>query len=281
MGHCHDMTYRVVLVTGGTRGIGRAIAERFLAAGATVVVCGRTTPAEPVRAEGREATFLPADVRDPDAAAALVAQVGEQQGRIDVLVNNAGGSIAAPAATMPARRAASVVALNLLAPFYVAQAANAVMQEQTGGGQIINIGSVGGLNPAPGTAVYAAAKAGLTTLTRALALEWGPLVRVNQLTVGLVETDGSAVHYGGDPGIAAVHGTIPLQRMARPEDIASACLLLSSPLAAYVSGAELRVDGGGWTPGWLVAVQEALTAAEREPGAAGESGGDAGAPVAP
>lgn len=257
MGQGFDMSYRVVLVTGGTRGIGRAIAERFLDAGATVAVCGRRPPEQPPRGERGEALFLEADVREPEQAAAVVDAVVERFGQLDVLVNNAGGTAAVPAAETSARLAQSIVALNLLAPLWVAQRANAVMQRQPGGGAIVNIGSVAAERPAHGTVLYAATKAGLANLTRGLALEWGPKVRVNQVTVGLVQTDGSAAHYGGERGLAAVHATIPAGRMAAPRDIADACLLLASPLAGYVSGAELRADGGGERPGWLVAVEAA------------------------
>ena len=176
-------------------------------------------------------------------------------GRIDLLINNAGGTAPGPAAAMSASSAAAVVNLNLLAPFLVAQRANAAMQEQEGGGAIINIGSTSERRPAPGTALYAAAKAGLHGLTRALALEWGPKVRVNQVTPGPVETPGSARHYGGEEGLAAAAAAIALGRMATPEDVADACVLLASPRAAYISGADLHVDGGGETPGWLVAIE--------------------------
>ncbi|MGD0452975.1 MAG: SDR family oxidoreductase [Solirubrobacteraceae bacterium] len=252
-----DLAARVVLVTGGTRGIGASIATRFLEEGAAVTVCGRSAPQVLPRAGSSEARFVQADVRDPDQAPMLVQAVTERYGRLDVLVNNAGGTSMGAAATMPPAVASSVVSLNLLAPFYVAQLANAVMQEQPDGGTIINVGSVAAIRPAPGTALYAAAKAGVLCLTRALALEWGPKVRVNQVTPGLVETGGSARHYGGASGLAAVRETIPGGRMARPRDVADATLLLASPLARYVSGAELRVDGGGEVPGWLVAIARA------------------------
>lgn len=277
MGQGFDMSYRVVLVTGGTRGIGRAIAERFLDVGATVAICGRRPPQTLPRGERGEAVFLEADVRDPEQAAGVVGAVLARFGQLDVLVNNAGGTAAVAAAETPPRLAQSIVALNLLAPLWVAQRANAAMQEQPGGGAIVNIGSVGAQRPAHGTVLYAAAKAGLATLTRGLALEWGPKVRVNQVTVGLVETDGSAAHYGGEQGLAAVHATIPAGRMAVPADIADACLLLASPLAGYVSGAELRADGGGEKPGWLVAVESATAG---EPGAPG-GGADADAAPSP
>ena len=197
-------------------------------------------------------------MREPEQATALVDGVVERHGRIDLLVNNAGGTSAKPAAEISAAGAAAIVSLNLLAPFYVSQRANAVMQTQEHGGAIINIGSVAERRPAPGTAVYAAAKAGLLGLTQALAIEWGPKVQVNQVTPGLVETEGSARHYGGEAGLAAARATIPAGRMARPEDVAAACLLLAAPGTTHISGAELRVDGGGEVPGWLVAVKAAI-----------------------
>jgi NAD(P)-dependent dehydrogenase (short-subunit alcohol dehydrogenase family) len=248
-----DFNGKVVLVTGGTRGIGAGITAAFLERGATVVACGRNLPEH--LADG--VSFVQADVRDPGQAAAAVDQTVALHGRIDIVVNNAGGTAPAPAATLEPERAAAVVTLNLLSPFYVAQRANSVMQGQESGGQVINIGSVAELRPAPGVAIYAAAKSGLTGLTRALALEWAPKVRVNQVTPGLVETEGSARHYGGDAGFAAASATIPQGRFARPSDVASACVLLASPLAGHISGADLRVDGGGEVPGWLVALRAA------------------------
>jgi NAD(P)-dependent dehydrogenase (short-subunit alcohol dehydrogenase family) len=246
---------RVVLVTGGTRGIGAAIAAAFLVEGDTVVVCGRREPEEPPAAAGRTAEFVQADVRDAESAVAAVERVLDRHGRLDLLVNNAGGSRPGLAAEMSAGSAAAVVTLNLLAPFFLAQRANAAMQEQDGGGTIINIGSSAERRPAPGTALYAAAKAGLHGLTRALALEWAPKVRVVQVSPGPVETEGSARHYGGEEAFAAASGAIAMGRFARPDDVAAACVLLASPAAGYVSGAELFVDGGGETPGWLTAIE--------------------------
>ena len=244
-----DLEGRVAIVTGGTRGIGAAIAARLLWAGASVVVCGRTKPGELPSGGGREAEFVQADVREPADAAAVVDYAVATFGRLDIAVNNAGGSPNADAATVSPRFVAKIVALNLLAPFYVAQAANAVMQRQAEGGVVINIGSVVADNPAPGAAAYAAAKGGLTVLTRALALEFGPRVRVCQVTAGLVRTEMSRDYYGDEAAQDAVASLIPAGRMAVPDDIASACLLLASPLAGYVSGAELRVHGGGEIPG--------------------------------
>ena len=242
-----DLAGRSALVTGGTRGIGLAIATRFLAAGARVLVCGRSQPGQlPASVE-----FMAADVRDPAQAAAAVTEANGRFGRLDIVVNNAGGSPLVAAASASPNLITSVVRLNLLAPFFVAQAANAVMQEQDGGGLILNIGSVSAIRPAPGTAAYASAKAGLITLTQALAIEWAPAVRVNCVTAGLVRTDDSQAHYGDETALTAVAATVPLGRMATPDDIAAACLLLASPLARYVSGANLVVDGGGQFPAFV------------------------------
>src|SRR5215510_2360671 len=226
---------RAALVTGGTRGIGLAIARRLLDSGATVLVCGRSQP--DWLPAGLE--FAMADVRDPDQAASAVNEAASRFGRLDIVVNNAGGSPSVPAAIASPNLITAVVRLNLLEPFFVAQAANVLMQDQRDGGQIINIGSVSAIRPAPGTAAYAAAKAGLITLTQALALEWAPAVRVNCVTAGLVRTDDSLAHYGDEQALARVAATVPLGRMAAPDDIANACLLLASPLAGYVSGANL------------------------------------------
>jgi NAD(P)-dependent dehydrogenase (short-subunit alcohol dehydrogenase family) len=253
MGNPLSFEAKVVIVTGGTRGVGRGIAARFLEEGAHVVVCGRKPPEEPVVGGGREALFVQADVREPDAAQAIVRAATERYGRLDVLVNNAGGSPFADAATASPRFSAAIVTLNLLAPLYLAQAANAVMQQQDGGGVIVNVASVSGTRASPGTAAYGAAKAGLLNLTQSLAVEWAPRVRVVAVTPGPVRTEQSHLHYGDDAGIAAVDATVPTGRMAEPRDVADACLLLASPLAAYVTGANLLVHGGGERPAFLAA----------------------------
>jgi NAD(P)-dependent dehydrogenase (short-subunit alcohol dehydrogenase family) len=240
---------RVVVVTGGGRGIGRGIAERFLAAGAKVVICGRNPPSSPLG----DAVFVQADVRDADAAATVIQSALDRFGRLDVLVNNAGGSPPAVAATASPRFSAAIVALNLLAPLYLAQRANGVMQAQAGGGVIVNVASVSGTRPSPGTAAYGAAKAGLLNLTQSLAIEWAPRVRVNAVTPGPVHTEQSKLHYGDDAGVAAVDATVPMGRMATPRDVAEACLFLASPEAAYLTGANILVHGGGEWPAFLAA----------------------------
>jgi len=238
---------RVVLVTGGTRGIGRGICERFVAAGDTVVTCGRNAPEAPARGVEFEA----ADVRDPDQVAQLIDAVTARHGRLDVVVNNAGGSPYSLAADASPRFSTAIVTLNLIAPLHVSQRANTVMQQQDGGGVIVNIGSVSGIRPSPGTAAYGAAKAGLINLTATLAVEWAPRVRVNCVTVGLVRTDQSALHYGDEEGVARVAATVPLGRMAEPSDVADVCAFLASPAAAYVSGANVVLHGGGERPAFL------------------------------
>jgi NAD(P)-dependent dehydrogenase (short-subunit alcohol dehydrogenase family) len=256
-----DFSGRAVVVTGGARGIGRAVVEAFLATGADVVTCGRRAMSEdelPAAAGGGgRASYVVADLRDPEQAGAVVTACTERHGRIDVLVNNAGGSPTADAATVSPRFVAAVVGLNLLAPFSCAQAANAVMQEQVEGGAIVNVASVSGLRPSPGTAAYGAAKAGLINLTQSLAVEWAPRVRVNCVSAGLVATEAASGHYGGEEGMAAVAATVPLGRFASPADVAGLCLVLASPLAGYVSGANLVAHGGGEWPAFLAAAEAA------------------------
>ncbi len=246
-----DGTGKVTIVTGGSRGVGRGIATRFLASGADVVTCGRNEPDDLPSAGGRSASFVAADVREPEEVDRLVGATLDRHGRLDVLVNNAGGSPFANAADASPRFSESIVRLNLLAPLFCAQRANAVMQEQPEGGVIVNVASVSGTRPSPGTAAYGAAKAGLLNLTRTLAIEWAPRVRVNAVVGGLILTEQADLHYGDEEGIAAVASTVPLGRLGDPGDVGDACLFLASPLAAYVSGAELRVDGGGERPAFL------------------------------
>lgn len=249
-----DFSGRAVLVTGGTKGIGAVIARKFLEAGAEVVVGGRNAPESLPSAEGRSAHFVSADIRDAASAEGLVESAVDRLGRLDVLVNNAGGSPSAEAATVSPRFVAKIVDLNLLAPFYVGQPAYRIMRAQETGGSIINIGSVSAHDPQPGTAAYTAAKAGLLGLTRALALEWSPQVRVNHITTGLIRTEAAASVYGEDGG-AAVAEVIPMKRMAAPADVAGTCLYLASDLASYVTGADIAVHGGGEVPARYVAAR--------------------------
>jgi NAD(P)-dependent dehydrogenase (short-subunit alcohol dehydrogenase family) len=248
-----DLAGRVVLVTGGVRGVGAGVSKAFLAAGATVVACARRPADAPVEVDGRAIDYVPCDVRDPEAVRALVETITERHGHLDHLVNNAGGAPFALAADASKNFHTKIVELNLLAPLLMAQAANAVMQQQDEGGSIVNVSSVSGHRPSPGTAAYGAAKAGMDSLTGSLAVEWAPRVRVNSLVVGPVDTELSRLHYGDQDGVDAVGRTIPLGRMARPEDVGRCAVFLASPLAAYVSGATLLVHGGGELPAFLAA----------------------------
>ncbi len=250
-----DMSDRVAVVTGGARGIGRGITEAFLAAGAAVVICGRSEPESMPAAGARSARFVAADVRDPDQVGALVDAVVAEHGRLDVLVNNAGGSPPADSATASPKFSRSIIELNLLAPLVCAQRANAVMQGQDTGGAIVNIASVSALRANPNAAAYGAAKAGLLNLTQTLAVEYAPKVRVNAVCAGLIRTEQSHLFYGDEEGIRRVGATVPLGRMGTPRDIANACLFLASDAAEYVSGAHLLVHGGGEKPAYLGAAQ--------------------------
>jgi NAD(P)-dependent dehydrogenase (short-subunit alcohol dehydrogenase family) len=155
-----DFGGKVVLVTGGGKGIGKGIAEAFLAAGAQVVVCGRSQPDALPSCAGREALFTACDVRDYDQIEACVDFIRSRCGRLDVLVNNAGGAPHADAATASPRFSEAIIRLNLIAPLNFSQVANRLMQTQAEGGSIINIASVSTLRPSPGTAAYGGCQGG-------------------------------------------------------------------------------------------------------------------------
>ena len=245
-----DLTGWVVLVTGGSRGIGRGISEAFVFAGATVVTCARSAVADPTPGTAH----VVCDVRDPDQVTAMVEAITAQHGRLDVLVNNAGGAPYALAADASPRFHDKILGLNLAAPLLVAQAANKVMQTQATGGSIVNISSISALRPSPGTAAYGAAKAGVDSLTRSLAIEWAPRVRMNSIDVGLCRTEHTDDHYGGDAQVAAIEATIPLGRMARPDEVGNVAVFLASEMASYVSGASVACHGGGEPPIFLSAL---------------------------
>ncbi len=246
-----DLRGRVAIVTGGTKGVGRGITERLLDAGAAVVVCGRSEP----ESLATGAHFVAADVRELDQIDRVIAFARERCGRLDLLVNNAGGSPAAPAATASPRFSEKILALNLVAPLHFAQKANAVMQQQPDGGAIVNIASVSALRPSPGTAAYAAAKAGLASLTQTLAVEWAPKVRVNAVAAGMIATELAHLHYGDAEAQARVAATVPLGRLGTPRDVGDLVAFLASPLASYVSGAVVLMHGGGERPSFLGALE--------------------------
>jgi NAD(P)-dependent dehydrogenase (short-subunit alcohol dehydrogenase family) len=238
---------RVVLVTGGVRGVGAGISSVFAGQGAVVVTCAR----RPVDGLGYE--FHSCDVRDPDSVGGLIDAIVERHGRLDVVVNNAGGSPYALAAEASPRFHQKVIELNLLGMLNVSLAANKVMQDQDAGGAIISVSSVSGRRPSPGTAAYGAAKAGVDSLTATLAVEWAPKVRVNAVVAGMVATEQVELFYGDSESQAAVAATVPLGRLARPDEIGWAAAFLASDVASYISGASLPVHGGGEPPPFLSA----------------------------
>ncbi|MFO0692749.1 MAG: SDR family oxidoreductase [Polyangiales bacterium] len=246
-----DFTGKSVVVTGGTKGVGRGITAAFLAAGADVVVCGRSPVEDLPTVDGRTAVFVQADVRDVEQVDRVVKTAVERFGKLDVLVNNAGGAPFTNAATASPRFHEKIIALNLTAPLNFMQRANVEMQKQADGGVIVNIASVSGVRPSPGTAAYGAAKAGLISLTQSLAVEWAPKVRINSIAASMILTEQAHLHYGDEEGVARVARTVPLGRLATPGDIADVTLYLASSLSSYVTGANLLVHGGGERPAFL------------------------------
>jgi NAD(P)-dependent dehydrogenase (short-subunit alcohol dehydrogenase family) len=225
--------------------VGAGISAVFADQAATVVTCAR----RPV--EGLPYEFHVCDVRDDDAVAAMVDAIVERHGRLDVVVNNAGGSPYVLTADASAKFSRKIIELNLFGPLSVSQHANRHMQTQPRGGSIVNVGSVSGRRPSPGTGAYGAAKAGVESLTATLAVEWGPKVRINSVVVGMVETEQSELFYGDADSIAAISKNVPLGRLAKPADVGWAAAFLASDAASYISGASLEVHGGGEPPHYL------------------------------
>jgi len=203
--------------------------------------------------EGLPFDFHECDIRDPDSVARLIDTIVERHGKLDVLVNNAGGSPYALTAEASPRFNEKIIALNLFGMLHVSQRANAIMQTQPSGGSIVSISSLSGRRPTPGTAAYGAAKAGVESLTSTLAVEWAPKVRVNALAVGMVQTEQSELFYGDEDSIGAVAATVPLGRLAKPTEIGWAAAFLASDAASYISGTTMAVHGGGEPPPYLAA----------------------------
>ena len=239
---------KIVLITGGARGVGAGIATVLKDLGAIPVICARRPPTADDHPD-----FFPCDVRDEDAVTELVAKIVDKYGKLDGVVNNAGGSPFALAADASATFTNKIIALNLVAPLIVSRAAHAVMVNQPDGGAIVNISSVSGHRPSPGTAAYGAAKAGVDSAATALAVEWAPKVRINSIVAGAIETELSHLHYGDQAGVDAVAATIPMGRLAQPSDIGNAVAFLLSPLSSFITGSTLTIHGGGERPAFLSA----------------------------
>jgi NAD(P)-dependent dehydrogenase (short-subunit alcohol dehydrogenase family) len=242
---------QTVVVTGGSRGIGRRICEAYAEAGASVYTCSRRGLETPFDNTGNSAriTHEIVDVRDSKATASWLERCAEKSGGIDVLVNNAGGAPSVPSAEVSAKLTNKILELNLNAPLILSQQVYPHLLSAQGGGVIVNIVSVSSMRPTPGSVAYGAAKSGLMNATRSLAVEWGPQVRVNCIVAGLVLTELTQDHYGDEASKREITNGIPAGRFARPEEIARACLFLTAKDSCYVSGAALEVHGGGeWPP---------------------------------
>lgn len=254
---------KVALVTGGTRGIGRAIAEAFVKAGASVAVMARKPDELEETAQAlrscvadqhdmvisdarmetapRVATFA-GSAGDPSAIEAAVAHCVAELGALDVLVNNAGTNpVFGPMIEVEEAAVRKVLEVNIEGPLWLAQAAwRSWMRDH--GGVVINVASVGGIRPSPGIGIYNLSKAALIHLTKQLAMELGPTVRVNALVPGLVKTRFSRALYEADEEGAAVRH--PMKRLGVPDDIAGAALFLASDAASWLTGEAIVIDGG-------------------------------------
>ena len=239
-----DLKDAVVLITGGTRGIGRACAELFASLGAKVAICGRgKEAAEKAAAEiGANVKGYGCDISSPASVDALIDQVTEDLGTIQVLVNNAGITRDGLLMRMKDEQWAEVLQTNLTGAFYTCRAAAKTMLKARYG-RIINIGSVVGLRGQAGQSNYAAAKAGIIGFTKAYAQEVASRnITVNVIAPGYIATDMTAEL--GEKATAAIVDHIPMKRVGQPEDIAHAVVFLASPQAGYITGATLSVDGG-------------------------------------
>ena len=246
---------QVVIVTGGSRGIGRVIAENFLKAGAHVIVCARNAQESDLTCDGNQADFVACDVKDSDQIKNVLDFCEEKFGKLDVLINNAGGAPPADSSSVSERFTRSVIDLNLVAPIVFAQAASNLMHKSIGKGVIINISSVSGMRANPLGVAYGAAKAGVINATETLALEWGPAIRVLSISAGLVLTEESRSFYGDDTSVAKIAATLPMQRLGQPQDIANACLFAASDKASWMSGSNIVLHGGGDKPTYLDATE--------------------------
>jgi len=235
---------KTALVTGASKGIGRAIAAAFAAAGADVVLSSRKADAleEAASAMGPNATTCPANAGEPDQAEACVDATMQRHGRLDILVNNAATNpYFGPTIDIDLGRYDKTFHVNLRGPLVWTQAAwRAWMQDH--GGVVLNVASVGGLRGERGLGIYNVTKAALIHLTKTLAVELAPGVRVNALAPGLVKTEFARALWEPAEEAAAAHA--PLQRLGLPEDVADAALFLASDAGAWITGHTLVVDGG-------------------------------------
>lgn len=244
-----DFTDRTVLVTGAGKGIGAGIALRFAEAGANVAVNYNSSASEAasvvsqIQAMGSKAISIQADTTRSDETERLVKTTTDALGRLDVLINNAGLYPLAAIEAMSEEEWDLVIDTNLKGVFLCTQAAARQMKAQENGGAIVNIASIEGESPAPLHSHYNAAKAGVLMYTRAAALELAPYkIRVNSVSPGLIWREG--IEENWPEGVEHWRQTAPLERLGKPDDVADACLFFASPASRWITGANLRVDGG-------------------------------------
>ena len=251
LGGLFSLAGRVAVVTGAGKGIGRACALMLARAGADVALAARTAAdleavAAEVRALGRRAIVVPTDVNDDAALDTLVARTVAELGGVHVLVNNAGGAGPNNPRKMKGADLAGVLAWNVVPAYALTQKCLPAMTA-AGGGAVVNISSTAARYAQKGFSAYGAAKAALNQLTRNLAQDFGPAVRVNAVEPGTIMTDALAPFLNAER-LARMEQTTPMGRLGQPEDIAAAVLFLASPAAAWITGKVLGVDGGVEAP---------------------------------
>ena len=242
---------KVALITGGSRGIGKAIALTFADAGADIVISSRKQPgldevAAEIREMGRRALPVAAHSRKPDELRQLMARVEDEYGRLDILVNNAATNpVFGPLIDVEERAFDVIMNTNLKGYFLLSQMAAKMMIAQGGDGQIINISSIGGSSPEKGLGVYSISKAAVNMLTKVLAIELGDYnIRVNALAPGVIKTRFSRALWDNEVFMAEALKQTPLKRIAEPEEVARMALTLASDAGSFVTGQVIVMDGG-------------------------------------
>ena len=248
--NCFDLTGKTALITGASRGIGAAVARLYAQFGAHVIVSSRKIVniqpvVDDIIAAGGQATGIACHIGDPDAIASLMAQIKEQFGRLDILVNNAatnpyfGHVLNTDVSAME-----KTIDVNIKGYFLISQQAGLLMK-QSGGGAIINTASINGVRPGPMQGIYSITKAAIISMTDSFAKECAPAnIRVNAILPGLTDTKFASALTKNEQMLKMILPMIPMQRMAQPEEIAPAFLYLASDAASYITGVALPVDGG-------------------------------------